>query len=253
MTFKSQYESARTIAGNFDGMMQDLSIALFQAFMSFQKKNGVSGDLIEYGVYRGKSASVLMNNLNDTETMYLIDIADYPELGKLGKISKNFKFIKGKSESLLEEQDFLNDIPQHVRFSHHDASHSYINVASEIDAMAERIAPRGLMVLDDFGNPSYMQVVFAAFAYLARNDVPLEMLLYSSNKAYLCRKEDFEFYSKFLVNDLLTFLNSTELNVYLTRTENHPKYRGFSIAPKVRADQPDRYGEHIYGDRYYVV
>lgn len=253
MTFKTEFETAKTVAGDFDGMMQDLSIALFQAFMSFQKVNGITGDMIEYGVYRGKSASVLMNNLNDGETMYLVDIADYPELDKLGNISQNFKFIKGKSESLLEKQDFLNDIPQQVRFSHHDASHSYINVASEIEAMANRIAPRGLMVLDDFGNPSYMQVVSAAFAYLAREDVPLEMLLYSSNKAYLCRKDDFEFYSKFLVNLLLASLNNTELNVYLTRTENHPKYRGFSIALKSKPDQPDRYGEHIYGDRYYQV
>jgi hypothetical protein len=96
-------------------------------------------------------------------------------------------------------------------------------------------------------------VVAAAFAYAARPDVPLEMLLYSNNKAYLCRKEDFEFYSKFLVNTLLNDLNSTVMNCYLTRTENHPKYRGFSIASKTSLEQPDHYGEHIYGDRYYKV
>ena len=253
MTFKQAYEDAHSIASDFDGMMQTLSIALFEGFLQFQAEQNITGDMIEFGVYRGKSASVIMRHLNDGEEMFLVDIADYPELDKLSKVSTSFKFLKGKSESLLQEQDFLDQIPAQVRFSHHDASHSYINVMSEMEAMAGRIAPRGLMVLDDYGNPSYMQVVAASFHYLAREDSPVEVLLYSNNKAYLCRKEDFDFYAKFLVEDLLGRVQGVGHNCYITRTEDNPGYRGFSLFPKAKPDAPDRYGEHIYGDRYYRV
>ena len=251
--FTEDYKAAAAAAADFDGMMQTLSIALFEGFLQFQAEQNVTGDMIEFGVYRGKSASVIMRHLNDGEQMFLVDVADYPELDKLAKISPNFKFLKGKSESLLQEQDFLAQIPDQVRFSHHDASHSYINVMSEMEAMAGRIAPKGLMVLDDYGNPSYMQVVAASFHYLAREDSPVEVLLYSNNKAYLCRKEDFDFFAKFLVEDLLVRVQQTGHNCYITRTEDNPGYRGFSIAAKPKPDAPDRYGEHIYGDRYYRV
>ena len=253
MNFTESYKMAQAISDEFDGMMQSLSIALFEAFLQFQKDQGIFGDMIEFGVYRGKSASVIMRHLASDEMMYLVDVADYPELDKLGKVSKQFEFLKGKSESLLQEQDFLAKIPAKVRFSHHDASHSYVNVMSEMEAMAHKIAPKGLMVLDDYGNPSYMQVVAASFTYLARPDSPLEVLLYSNNKAYLCRKEDFDFYASFLIEDLPNRIKETGHNCYLTRTEKHPGYRGFSIASKSRQDQPDRYGEHIYGDQYYKL
>lgn len=253
MTFKQAYEDALSTSLRFDGMMAPLSVALFEAFLQLQRSHDVSGDMIEFGVYRGKSASLILRNLNAGEIAHLVDIADYPELDKLSEISDQFKFLKGKSESLLQEQDFLDEIPSQVRFSHHDASHSFVNVTAEMEAMAPRIAPRGLMVLDDYGNPSYQQVVAASFTYLARHDSPVETLLYANNKAYLCRKEDFDFYAPFVVNVLPELLREAGHNCYVTRTENHSQYRAFSIAFKTNPDQPDRYGEHIYGDRFYRV
>jgi len=253
MTFKNEYEEANALANRFDGMMNDLSIALFEGFLQFQKKHEITGDMIEFGVFRGKSASLLLRNLNANETAYLIDVAEYPELNKLSEVSPNFKFVKGKSENLLREKDFLAKIPDQVRFSHHDASHSFINVTTEMEVMAPKVAPRGLMVLDDYGNPSYQQVVAASFTYLARANSPVETLLYSNNKSYLCRKEDFEFYAPFVVNVLPELLREVGHDCYVTRTEDHPQYRAFSIAYKNKPNQPDRYGEHIYGDRYYKV
>ena len=253
MSIQTKYDHANNDAQKFEGMMQDLSIGIFQSIFSFQKSSNIKGDMIEFGVYKGKSASVMLNNLNSGEMAYLIDIKDYPELDKLGKISKQFKFVKGKSEGLVEDREFINSLPETVRFSHHDASHFYENVSAEMTFMDTRIAPKGLMVLDDFGTHSYMQVIAACFTHLASGNCPLEILLYSNNKAYLCRKEDFAVYSKFLLETLLPQMNALGFNVYLTRTEDHKKYRGFSLANKSRPDQPDLYGQHIYGDRFYKV
>lgn len=254
MALVDTYPKVQADADKFEGMMNPLSVALFQAFLSHQAEMGLTGDLMEFGVYRGKSASLLLNNLGKDDTLHMVDVKDYPELDKLSEISDQFTFTKGKSEDLFKSEEYLNSIPKQVRFSHHDASHSYINVSAEMEAMASRIAPGGLMVLDDFGNPSYFQVVAACFTYLAREDSPLDMVLYSNNKAYLCLKDDFDMYSKFILEKLLPEINSLDMkDCYVTRTEKHAGYRGFSLFPKNTPDQPDRYGEHIYGDRYYKI
>ncbi len=251
--FARDYKSTLATAESFEGMMNPLSIALFEALLGFQKTQGISGNCIEFGVYRGRSASIILLHLGPSDRAVLVDVADYPQLERLRTINPAFEFVKGKSENLTEDPRITSFIAAGVRFSHHDASHSYLNVAAEMVLMEHHIAPRGLMVLDDFGNPSYMQVVAACFHHLARPDCPLEVFLYANNKAYLCRKEDFDLYAGFLLNHALPLLHAAGLNVYITRTENHRGYRGFSIVPKAKADMPDRYGLNIFGDMYYKL
>jgi hypothetical protein len=38
----------------------------------------------------------------------------------------------------------------------------------------------------------------------------------------------------------------------LARTDNEA-YRAFSLRAKSKPDQPDRYGEQIWGDKYYRI
>lgn len=234
--------------------MNPLSIALFEAFLRFQTASGIKGNCIEFGVFRGRSAAVALRHLQPGEKMLLIDVSEkYPQFDKLRAISTEFDFLAGKSENLVDDPRLLGFVSPGVRFSHHDASHSYVNVAAEMKLMEDHIQPRGLMVLDDFGNPSYMQVVAACFAHLAQPGCKLELLLYANNKAYLCRKEDFALYGGFVLDGLLPLLHAAGLNVYLTRTDNDPHYRGFSIFPKAKPDDPDRYGIKIFGERFYKL
>lgn len=251
--FVRSYSATKELAESFEGMMNPLSIALFEALLGFQQAQGVTGNCIEFGVYRGRSASIILKHLGAEERAVLVDVADYPQLDRLRTINPEFAFVKGRSESLIDDPRITGFVAGGVRFSHHDASHSYVNVSEEMALMEPHIAPRGLMVLDDFGNPSYMQVVSACFHHLARPDCSLDVLLFANNKAYLCRKEDFDFYAGFLIDGLLPLLHSVGLNVFLTRTENNPRYRGFSISPKVRPTDPDRYGINIFGDRFYKL
>ncbi|MFN3628234.1 MAG: class I SAM-dependent methyltransferase, partial [Parvibaculum sp.] len=243
----------KELAESFDGMMNPISIALFEALLGFQKAQGVTGNCIEFGVYRGRSASIILKHMGRGEQAMLVDVADYPQLDRLRLVNPAFEFVKGKSEDLTNDPRITGFVAKGVRFSHHDASHSYVNVSAEMALMEPHIAPRGLMVLDDFGNPNYMQVIAACFHHLAQSDCTLEVLLFANNKAYLCRKEDFDFYSNFLIEGILPLLIGAGLSVYLTRTERNPRYRAFSIVPKMRPTDPDRYGINIFGDRFYKV
>lgn len=143
MSYISDYQTAQAHANTFEGMMNPHSVAVFQSFLNFQRDQNIGGDMMEFGVYRGKSASVLLSNLNPGEKLHMVDVKDYPELDKLSAISPAFTFTKGKSEDLFQDPDYLMSIPETTRFAHHDASHSYLNVSSEMEAMAHRIAPGG--------------------------------------------------------------------------------------------------------------
>lgn len=233
--------------------MNPLSIAIFDALLGLQNSQGITGNCIEFGVYRGRSASIMLRHLGPGDRAVLVDAADYPELGRLREINPGFDFVKGKSENLTNDDRITSFLNNSVRFSHHDASHSYINVRAEMDLMEKHISPRGIMILDDYGNPSYMQVIAACFHHLSRPDCDLEVFLYANNKGYLCHKQDFSFYADFLLNQALPLLHAAGFNVYLSRTENNLGYRGFSIAPKAKPDAPDRYGLNIFGDRYYKL
>jgi len=249
--FSERYLETKRIAEAFEGMMSPLSIALFESFFRRQAERSIVGNCIEFGVFHGKSASVILRNLGPCDQAFLVDRRDPPTLESLYAISSNFEFVKGRSEDLVKTPYFVEKVGGGVRFSHHDASHTYINVSHEIEFIAPYISEGGLMVLDDFGNPNYMQVVAACFNYLVSGNCPVEILLYSNNKAYLCRREDFGQWEEFLVNDILPQLHGVGHEVYLTRTELHPKYRGFSIAYKTPNHMSDLYGLDLYGDRYY--
>ncbi|WP_186766597.1 class I SAM-dependent methyltransferase [Puniceibacterium confluentis] len=251
MSFLESYSEAKTTASKFEGMISPLSIAIFQSLFAFHKANDVTGDLIEFGVFRGKSASVLLRNLNSGETAYLVDVVGCPDFARPDAISGQYEFIKGKGNTFSVSDAFAKSVPASFRLSHHDGSHRFNNVIAEMTFMETRLAPRGIVILDDFLNPAYMQVVAASFNYLATRSSGLEFLPYSNNKAYLCHKEDFDFYSRFIIEKLLSDINSAEFDCMLARSDNHPVYRAFSLYPKNRPGLPDFYGTDFLGDKYY--
>lgn len=55
-----------------------------------------------------------------------------------------------------------------------------------------------------------------------------------------------------MVNDLVPFLKKAGFAYWISRTDNE-EFRAFGFGRKQRPDQPDRYGEHIWGDRYYKI
>lgn len=251
--FRLRYETVRERAFSFEGMTNELSVAIFLAFLDHQRQNGVNGHLVEFGVYRGRSAAIALGEVGESEVMALVDPSDHPELDRLAAISTRFRMFKRRSEVIKESAELLAILDAGVRFSHHDASHSFTNVTAEMLLMESRLCPQGLMVLDDFGSIAYLQVIAACFHHLYTTDSGLEVLLHADNKAYLCRRSDFPFYAAFVLERLPGLLRKAGFDCYLARTENESRYRGFSLARKRAPEDPDLYGLHIWGERFYKL
>lgn len=235
-------------ADTFEGMMSPLSVAVWTALIRLQTSAGVKGDFIEFGVYRGKSASVIANTAERDDTIHLVDIADYPEKNKLKPLHDRLSFYKARSEELVASGEA--DAFRNIRFSHHDASHYFKNVEAEVSFIAERLVPGAIVVLDDFGFV-YSQVM-AGFFYLKYvKGLPLEIFLISANKAYVCHQDDFAMYERYMCDGVLDDLKALGFNCQIARTDNDPRHRAFYIDSKKAADAPDRYGLNVWGDRFY--
>jgi hypothetical protein len=252
-SFADRFRPVKERAASFDGMISDLSIAIFQSLLDFQAEQSFEGDFIEFGTYKGRSASVLLSNLPAANSLGLVDIATYAEFDKLRLISDRFEFFRGKSEELTSDPSLLKFISRGIRFSHHDASHTYVNVSAEMLLMEPTLVPGGLMVLDDFANPAFMQVVAACFNHLERADSQLEVFLFADNKAYLCKSSDFPLYASFVVRRLLGDLKEAGFDCAIARTSKVQPYRAFSVTRKKSASEPDFYGLNTYGDQFYKV
>ena len=244
-----QFETLVRNAMEFDGFMIEGGVAMLEFFLSDQIERGIEGNFIEFGVYKGRSASVFLNCMRESEKTFLVDSSEHPEIEKLAEISREFELIKGKSEQLIENCE-MQAVKGPIRFSHHDASHTYINLSTELPFIYPLLADDAIVALDDFGTWAYPQMVAAAYNYLYTADHDLEIFLIADNKAFLCRKEYFSHYENLVLNKLLPHLKSRGQSYMLARTDDD-EFRALALALKPSPDRPDRYGEHIWGDRYY--
>jgi len=245
MSLVDLYQRTLSQAKSFEGFMDDINIAIFTSLLSHQERRAVAGDILEFGVYKGRSASIFLNALTPGESAVLVDASNHPDVDRLRSINPEFQIFKGKSENLVSGPELSSIKPHSLRVSHHDASHSFDNLTAELRFVEQRICPDGVVILDDFGNWCYSQVVAATYRYLFLENSDFEVFLISSNKAYLCRKAEFQNYANYVIEELIPDLASLGFNMLLARSDNQPGSRAFFVRKKQNSDEPNLYGLHF--------
>jgi hypothetical protein len=241
-------------ADGFEGMMDAINVALFDCFLRFQREQSITGNLLEFGVFRGKSAAVILHHVGNGESLGLVEVdKNYPQFDQLRAISPRFRFFNHSSESAFMDKDFIAFAKRGFRFSHHDASHAFDNVREELEFIEKRMIRGGLVALDDFCNLNYSQVMAAYFSHKYRRSSRLEILLIAGCKCYLCAKEDFSLYARFVVGPMLERLRVCGRDCRLARTEDHPDHRAFFLEEKLSPNQDTFYATSIFGQRYYRI
>ena len=57
--------------------MSSISMALVDSLLCLQNRANISGNILEMGVYRGRSAALLGRRLKGDERLTLVDIGDF--------------------------------------------------------------------------------------------------------------------------------------------------------------------------------
>ncbi|MGW0625883.1 class I SAM-dependent methyltransferase [Streptomyces sp. NPDC002758] len=181
------------------GWFPVLDQLLFDWFLSRQETAGLRGDLLEVGVYMGKSAIFTGSHLQPGERYTVCDLfeGDAPDDANQAESTKSYSKL---TRSVFEENylSFHDELPRVLqgpssivpdevepgscRFVHVDGSHLYEHVYGDIGAAQDLLVPDGIVVLDDFRSEHTPGVSIAAWeAVLNRG---LRPICLSTQKLY---------------------------------------------------------------------
>ncbi|MFJ9345844.1 class I SAM-dependent methyltransferase [Streptomyces sp. NPDC101237] len=162
------------------GWFPVLDQMLFDWFLDRQEGSGVGGDLLEVGVYMGKSAIFTGRHRRPGETYTVCDLFEgaAPDAANRAESTKSYARLTRRlfEENYLAFHDELPRVlqgpsslvrgevePGSCRFVHVDASHLYEHVHDDIGTAQDLLLPDGIVVLDDFRSEHTPGVSIAAW------------------------------------------------------------------------------------------
>jgi Methyltransferase domain len=173
------------------GWFPPIDQVLFDHLLTGQEDRGEHGDLLELGVFMGKSAIFLGSHLREDESFTVCDLfeSDAPDAANNAETTKSYSMLTRAAfeANYLSFHDELprvlhapsSVVPDEVtrgscRFVHVDASHLYEHVYGDIGAARDALRPNGVVVLDDFRSEHTPGVSVAAWeAVLNRGMHPI--------------------------------------------------------------------------------
>lgn len=149
------------------GWFPNLDQLIFGTLLDRQEAHGEPGDLLELGVFMGKSAIFLGHHLRDGDRFTVCDLfeSDAPDAANNAETSRSYRTLTREAfeRNYLSFHDTLPRVlhgpssivpgevePRSCRFVHIDASHLYEHVRGDIVAARDILLPGGIVVLDDF-------------------------------------------------------------------------------------------------------
>jgi hypothetical protein len=160
--------------------------------LEFQEQSGVSGSLLEIGIYCGKYFSVLMRHGRDQKTVVLgVDTFQMANPEKviehlkpvMAETGTSAKFLKASSID-CDPVSLLNHLGQRPRFISIDGSHEKEDVHWDLELAEYIAAPGSVIAVDDFINPVAFGVNEGVHTFFSRprRFVPWA---YGENKLFL--------------------------------------------------------------------
>lgn len=242
------FTESKKLADDIEGMMSPFSMAVVDSLLAFQKTRGIGGDILEMGVYHGKSAAILGRRMAATETLHLYDIAEYFDRKNLARVGVNIRYNIANTQRLFRWN--FRKQKKSIRFCHIDASHMFDPTVHEMAIADYVLSNDGIVCLDDYTNLNYSQILAATFKYLFTKSTDLTMFLVTAEKAYLCRKSAFPIYGQFVLDKICAEVSRRGVDPCLARTDAGRNYRAFHLRAKEVGETDDIYGRSIYGHFY---
>lgn len=198
------------------GFLTSQNAALWDSLLSYQAEQYILGNMLEIGVYKGRSALMSSLHLREKEKFFLIDGTPFIEEAETHLnpiLGDRAYYIQKMSYDL--EIDFFKDIRQKCRWIHIDGEHTGRAVINDLEFCEQMLSDNGILILDDFFNPMYPQLTEAAFRFLHNNKFKLSMFLCGWNKAYLARPMFAVKYRDFIRQHLASELHRRNLHDFM--------------------------------------
>ena len=175
-----------------EGWFFPLDQLAFFELLAVQNQIQAGGDIVEVGVYHGKSLVLLSLLKNQDEQLIGFDLfdADHEErtrdnLNNFGS-SEQVSLVRGYT-SEIAQADLNAMLPSPLRFLHIDAGHEYHEVLEQLHLFSPYVADRGIIAMDDYQDREFPGIE-AALLDFAELDRPRRFVpfLAGGNKLFLC-------------------------------------------------------------------
>lgn len=190
------------------GYLIPLDAQLIGTLLSYQDENNIKGHLCEIGVHHGRLFLMLALARRTGERALAIDLFEddainantqhagrdralFANAHRLGiELSEEEIF---KTSSLeIEPADILARTTGHIRFFSIDGCHLYQYVENDLRLAERTLIAEGVIAVDDFFNPFWPDVNFAAGDFLRRTDTIVPFAI--TSKLYLASPTSAEKY-----------------------------------------------------------
>ncbi len=193
----------------------------------------VIGNIVEIGVYKGKSFCFLSHFIKDNENLYGYDTfsEDCYESTKLALknygTNSQYELIKADTSELNNDDIKAKIDEKGIRILHIDAGHEYHEVLHSLLLFSPYVVNSGIIVMDDYQDPEFPGIEAAVLDF-CEIDRPRRFVPFFSgtNKIYLCLTHMAEIFQEgFLSNENIK--NSSRLTV----VRDFAIIKGFSKVP----------------------
>ncbi|HYB42559.1 MAG TPA: class I SAM-dependent methyltransferase [Candidatus Methylomirabilis sp.] len=220
-----------------EGWCSEVSLAVWDSMLAHQRERGVRGDLLEIGVYRGKSALLLAAHLDpSTERLFLVDpTMDQDGVrrtleGSRAAAGPALRFLPIDSAEVLSSE--ARSARRRLRWIHIDGGHSVHCLLADLASAHELLADDGVAVIDDFFNVGYPHLTETTFRYLANQPERLALFLAGGNKGYLARPQVAPHYRHYCLQSLIGDLEARGVEMALWKTGLPGEIDCFAIQPR---------------------
>ncbi|WP_262690348.1 class I SAM-dependent methyltransferase [Kordiimonas aestuarii] len=191
--------------------------ALMAYFLKALNDTGVRGDVLEIGVYRGRSSMLFGLYLHGRRRLHLVDPGlkgdVLEELTRnLTDIAPSMDFERDVIIDMRMSQELQYDYAVQNRgqyaFIHIDGGHSMLDVYRDLQQAEKMLGEKGIVICDDFFAAGRPAVTEGVYKYLHDHPGVFKILLTGYNKAVLARADRYEEWWVRIINSLGEYLES---------------------------------------------
>jgi hypothetical protein len=162
-----------------DGWFSYDASLLFLAYAQLNAGHGISGDVLEIGVYQGLSAITVAHLRGAARRMTAIDMFETRVTDAAYGSGETYRqLFENNMRAFHEPLDFLdivtgasgelkaNDFSRTFSFCHVDGGHSPQETFADLEFASQILIPGGILALDDYFNPQYPGVCEGAIQFM---------------------------------------------------------------------------------------
>ena len=191
------------IFGHVEGWLGTRMPQIIDIFGAILDRNGVRGNIVEFGVHHGLFLFLLETLRNEGEECFAVDVFDRQHLnvdhsggGSLAVFLSHLGALMAPQRGFFRiiERDTLSfSIPEivdlfganGVKFLSIDAGHTIQHACNDLHLAQEVLAPGGIVALDDYMSVHWPGVTEGFYRFINSGNRRLKPFLYFQNKLFL--------------------------------------------------------------------